>query len=71
MLSLAGGIVGLFLVFLGATAVSMSGDFHVFLNMNNILTGIGISSGIGLISGIFPAWQGARMNPVVAINDTF
>jgi putative ABC transport system permease protein len=49
----------------------MSGDFHVFLNMNNILTGIGISSGIGLISGIFPAWQGARMNPVVAINDTF
>jgi putative ABC transport system permease protein len=71
MLSLAGGIVGLFLVFLGATAISLSGDFHVFLNMNNILTGVGISSGIGLISGIFPAWQGARMNPVVAINDTF
>ena len=39
--------------------------------MNNILLGIGISSLIGLISGIFPAWQGARMDPVVAINTSF
>jgi ABC-type antimicrobial peptide transport system permease subunit len=39
--------------------------------MNNIVLGVGLSSSIGLISGIFPAWQGARMNPVVAINTTF
>jgi putative ABC transport system permease protein len=39
--------------------------------MSNILVGIGISSAIGLISGIFPAWQGARMDPVVAINTSF
>jgi putative ABC transport system permease protein len=71
MLSLAGGIIGLLLVFLGATAISLSGDFSVDLTMNNILLGVGISSSIGLISGIFPAWQGARMNPVVAINTSF
>jgi putative ABC transport system permease protein len=71
MLSLAGGIVGLFLVFLGATAINLSSDFSVYMTMNNILTGVGISSGIGLVSGIFPAWQGARMDPVVAINTTF
>lgn len=71
MLSLAGGIIGLLIVFLGATAISLSGDFSVYLTLNNILLGIGISSGIGLVSGIFPAWQGARMDPVVAINTSF
>ncbi|MFO7669522.1 MAG: ABC transporter permease [Bacteroidales bacterium] len=71
MLSVAGGIIGLLLVFLGATAISLSGDFSIYLTMHNIVIGILISSAIGLISGIFPAWQGARMDPVVAINDTF
>jgi putative ABC transport system permease protein len=71
MLSVAGGIIGLLIVFLGASVISMSSDFSIYLTMNNILLGIGISSLIGLISGIFPAWQGARMDPVVAINTTF
>lgn len=71
MLSVAGGIVGLLIVFLGATAISLSTEFSVYLTFNNIMVGIGISSLIGLVSGIFPAWQGARMDPVVAINSTF
>ncbi len=71
MLSVAGGIIGLLIVFLGATAISLSTDFAISLTTDNILVGIGISSLIGLISGIFPAWQGARMDPVVAINTTF
>ena len=71
MLSLAGGIVGLLLVFIGATIIRTSTDFSVYLTMYNILVGIVISSSIGLISGIIPAWQGARMDPVVAINTTF
>jgi putative ABC transport system permease protein len=71
MLSLAGGIVGLLIVFLGASIISLSSEFSVYLTMNNILLGVGISSSIGLISGIFPAWQGARMDPVVAINTSF
>jgi putative ABC transport system permease protein len=71
MLSVAGGIIGLIIVFIGASIITLSGNFTVTLTMNNILVGIGISSAIGLISGIFPAWQGARMNPVVAINSSF
>lgn len=71
MLSVAGGIIGLLIVFIGAAIITMSGDFTVTLTLNNIMLGIGISSLIGLISGIFPAWQGARMDPVVAINTSF
>jgi len=71
MLSIAGGIIGLFIIFIGATIITLSSDFAVYLTLNNIVLGIGISSLIGLISGIFPAWQGARMDPVVAINTSF
>ena len=71
MLSVAGGIVGLLIVFIGASIISMTGDFTVTLTSDNIIMGIGISSLIGLVSGIFPAWQGARMDPVVAINTSF
>jgi len=71
MLSVAGGIIGLLIVFIGSTIINLSSDFAISLTMNNILLGIGISSIIGLISGIFPAWQGARMDPVVAINTSF
>ncbi len=71
MLSIAGGLIGLLIVFLGAGAISLSSDFPIYLSAHNILVGIVISSVIGLVSGIFPAWQGARMNPVVAINTTF
>jgi len=71
MLSVAGGIVGLLIVFIGASIITMTGDFTVILTMDNIVMGIGISSLIGLVSGIFPAWQGARMDPVVAINTSF
>ncbi len=71
MLSLAGGVIGLLIVFIGALIITLSSDFSVYLTINNIIMGVGISSLIGLISGIFPAWQGARMNPVVAINTTF
>lgn len=71
MLSVAGGIIGLVIVFIGASIITMSGDFTVSLTMDNIVLGIGISSAIGLVSGIFPAWQGARMDPVVAINTSF
>lgn len=71
MLSIAGGVIGLLIIFLGATIITLTSDFSVYLTMNNILLGIGISSIIGLVSGIFPAWQGARMDPVVAINTTF
>ncbi|MCP4314415.1 MAG: FtsX-like permease family protein [Bacteroidetes bacterium] len=71
MLSLAGGLLGLLIVFLGAGAISLSSDFAISLTIENIMVGIVISSLIGLISGIFPAWQGARMDPVVAINTTF
>jgi putative ABC transport system permease protein len=71
LLALVGGIVGLIIVFVGALYVRSFTDFHVFLSMGNILTGLTISAVIGVVSGFLPARQAARLNPVEAISSSF
>jgi putative ABC transport system permease protein len=64
-LSLIGGLAGLFLVFL--LTFLPFGSLVVTLSVNNIILGIGVSSAIGVISGIVPAAVAARLDPVAAI----
>jgi len=64
-LSLIGGLGGLLLVYL-LTFVPF-GSLVVVLSMKNIVLGIGVSSAIGVVSGIVPAAVAARLDPVVAI----
>ena len=71
ILAVAGGIIGLLLVFTGTILISNLTDFSITLTLGNILVGITVSSVIGLISGIAPAYSAAKLNPVTAINNTF
>jgi len=64
-LSLIGGLAGLFFVYL-VTFIPM-GSLIVTLTIKNIVLGLGVSTAIGLVSGIVPAAMAARMDPVVAI----
>lgn len=67
LLSLIGGMIGLLLIFLLTLLLKGALDFNISLSLKNILTGLGISGVIGLISGIAPAISAARLNPVDAI----
>lgn len=67
ILSLLGGLIGLILIVILSGAVWIITDTPVAITFNNIFTGISISVAIGLVSGIFPAWQAARKDPVEAI----
>jgi len=71
LLAVAGGILGLLVVFLGALWIRTSTTFYVFLSFDNILMGVMISATIGILSGIFPARKAALLNPVEAIATTF
>ncbi|MDQ3536890.1 MAG: ABC transporter permease, partial [Bacteroidota bacterium] len=64
-LSLIGGMVGIILVFL-LTFIPM-GDLELTMSFKNIILGLGVSSIIGIISGIIPAAIAAKMDPVTAI----
>ncbi len=67
LLSLLGGIIGL--LFLGGLAFLCSKifDLDIYLQLNNIVLGLTISFVIGVISGVAPSYQAAKLNPVEAI----
>ncbi|WP_159518407.1 ABC transporter permease [Sunxiuqinia indica] len=66
-LSLMGGAVGLFLIFIGTSIFSYVSDMTIAMNAGNVITGFMISAVIGVLSGFFPALIASRLDPVKAM----
>jgi putative ABC transport system permease protein len=64
-LCLLGGAIGLFLVYL-ITFIPIEA-FDLELTSGNVVLGFLISTFLGVVFGIIPAWMAAKMDPVVAI----
>ncbi|HEX3006692.1 MAG TPA: hypothetical protein VHO90_03650, partial [Bacteroidales bacterium] len=71
ILSLAGGILGLILVYIGTLLATYVAGFEISMTFGNIVKGLFISGVLGVVSGFLPAYTAARMNPVDAINPHF
>lgn len=68
ILSVIGGLIGLFLVWLASLAASQfTGSFTFILSPWNMFIGTAVSAVIGLISGIIPAISASKLDPVEAI----
>ncbi len=66
-LCIIGGMVGLLLVFILTKIVTIFFHFPIFISTSNMVMAVGICIIVGVLAGIIPASQAARMNPVVAI----
>jgi len=66
-LCIIGGVVGLLLVFILTKVASAVADFPFFLSPVIIFIALIICIVAGILAGIIPASQAAKMNPVVAI----
>lgn len=67
VLCLMGGMIGLLLVYLGTFLVKWGSGVAIVLYLKNVIIGIGTSVGIGIVSGIIPAWFASKLDPVEAI----
>jgi len=70
ILSIFGGIIGMFLVWsisLGLNVSEIAGDFKFVLSPFNIFLGLSVTFLIGILAGIIPAISASRLDPVEAI----
>ncbi len=67
ILCIIGGVAGLLLVLAVIKGIEAVADFPMFLSWQNVFIGISVSAVIGILSGLIPALQAARMDPVEAM----
>lgn len=67
VMSMVGGFVGLILGWTVSIFVSRYGGWTPTLSILSVIVGIGFSSAVGLVFGIYPAMKAARLNPVEAL----
>ncbi|MEZ5043424.1 MAG: ABC transporter permease [Saprospiraceae bacterium] len=67
ILCLLGGAIGLILVYAVMQVLTNAIGFGLYIDLGNVFWGVSISILIGVISGLIPAIQAARMDPVVAM----
>lgn len=67
ILCVLGGVLGIACVALVVMAINAMADFSISLTLHNIAIGLGLSVIIGIIAGLLPAIQAAKLDPVEAI----
>lgn len=66
-LCIIGGLIGILLVFILTQVITHLLDFPIFVSSSLMLLAIFICIAVGIIAGIIPASQAAKMDPVAAI----
>jgi putative ABC transport system permease protein len=68
LLSAVGGTIGLLLAAGISWVVRVSTPVPMTITIFYVLLSLGVSGGIGLIAGIYPAYKASRLDPIVALN---
>jgi len=67
ILSFAGGLIGIFVGFALTRIIAMYADWRTIVSFQAIFLSFGVSVGIGIIFGVYPARRAARMDPIEAL----
>ncbi len=57
--------MGLLISFL--VVLALSTQFPAYIDLSTVLIALGVSSGVGIVFGVFPAKQAADLSPIEAI----
>ena len=67
MLSLCGGAIGITIAFLLAKLVAVLTPVPTSLPLLAVTFALLVSASVGLVSGVYPAWRAARLDPIEAL----
>jgi len=62
-----GGAIGVGTGFGLAYLISALIGFPLLVNVMSAVLGVAMSSGVGIISGLWPAWRAAKLDPIEAL----
>ena len=66
-LSMVGGLIGLLLAYGISKLLVKFSPIPAELPIWAAFLAIGVSSGVGIVFGIYPAWKAAKLDPIVAL----
>ena len=67
MLSTAGGLVGVFLGVSIPALIEQSANMPTIVTWWSVALSLGISVGVGILFGIYPAFRAAHLDPIEAL----
>ncbi|MGL6174942.1 MAG: ABC transporter permease [Cellulosilyticaceae bacterium] len=67
ILTVLGGIIGMILGYTGGMTIGMLFNLEVKLTVGMIVFAVGTSSAIGILFGVYPAYQASKLDPVEAL----
>lgn len=69
-LCVVGGILGLALAVGATQLVGMALGITMTITLGYVIMSVAVSSVIGVVAGIYPAWKAARLDPIVALTQS-
>ena len=66
-LTVIGGVTGILLGTGISYALSLSGVIQTSVSLSSVLLAFGVSAGIGIVFGWYPARRAAALNPIEAL----
>lgn len=67
VLSVIGGLIGVSVAFAATLVVRNVTPLPMEMPLSSVALGVGLSAGVGLFFGIYPARQAAKLDPIVAL----
>ena len=70
LLCVLGGILGLILAFGVTNLITYAFEITMTITIIYVFIAVGVSSLIGILAGIYPAWKAAKLDPIVALSQS-
>jgi putative ABC transport system permease protein len=67
LLCVAGGMIGLLLAAGVTQLITVFAGMTMTITVGYVILSVAVSSAIGVIAGLYPAWKAARLDPIVAL----